>query len=473
VTVNLGDGKPLVVRQNGGNLTGFAGLPLVGKVEKIFGLISGATERLKDTRTQALIDHNRFAELMGRVGQIVCGLADANDADIIKADAALKKLLGRDPEDGLDGPSQPSYCRFENSQDEKVLEKLFEYLIDYYIRTHRKAPRRILLYCDGSAVETYGNQQGSVYRGGKYKKEMYFPFFIFDHTGWLIAAVLRPGDNGESPSGVPILKKVIEKLNAAWPHTRIGVRADAAFASHKLFDFCEDNGIDYVVGIAGNHALAVLCYDHHCQAKKRFVRKYGQPEFTGGRKGKQKKQKFHAKIKRMPKERRHEALAAWKKRRTRVYGEVSYKARPYRQDRKVICRSDYTDDGLHTRYVVTNIEWGYPEQIYEQEYCPHANVELSIKEFKNSMLLRLSCEEFNANAFRVYLHGLAYQLLYHLRGFLPLRFKRVSLETVRKLFINVVAQVECSSRRVYWGLSETYAHVAAFMHLCRRLETAG
>jgi hypothetical protein len=89
------------------------------------------------------------------------------------------------------------------------------------------------------------------------------------------------------------------------------------------------------------------------------------------------------------------------------------------------------------------------------------------------MLLRLSCEEFNANAFRVYLHGLAYQLLYHLRGFLPLRFKRVSLETVRKLFINVVAQVECSSRRVYWGLSETYAHVAAFMHLCRRLETAG
>jgi hypothetical protein len=472
VTLSMGDSKPLVVTRDGGNLTGLGGLPLIRQVERIFRLVGGATARLKDHRTEALIKHNQFDLVFGRVVQIAAGLADANDADLVNRDAGLKKALGRDPEEGQNGASQPTYCRLENEVDEEDLERLFDFLIDYYIATHSNAPKRILLYCDGSAVTAHGCQEGAVYRGGKYRKEMFFPLFIFDQSGWLLAAKLREGDKGEAPSGAPVLQAVIEKLQAAWPKVRIGVRADAAFASPGLLSWCEDHAVDYVIGIPGNFAIAVLSADYHREAKRKFICKHGQPQFEGP-KGKKKKQKMHAQIRRMPKDRRMEAESAWRKRRVRVYGEIMHKSRTWKFDRRIICRSDYTDTGLQAKYVVTNITWDLPQRIYEQEYCIRANVELSIKEFKNSLLLRLSCQNFTANAFRLYLHGMAYQLLYHLRGFLPPRLQKLSLDSVRKRFINVAVAVTCSQRRVYWGLSDTYVHTNDFLRLCRKFARAG
>jgi Transposase DDE domain group 1 len=472
VTMSLDDGKPMVVSRNGGNLTPLGGLPLLRKVERMFKLVEGATGRLKDHRTVSLIEHNIFDAVFGRVSQIAAGLPDANDADLVRKDAGLKKALGRDPEEGLDGPSQPTYSRFENAVDEKDLKALSDWLIEYYIKTHPKPPRRILLYCDGSAVQTYGDQQGSVYRGGKYNKQMFFPLFVFDHTGWLLFAELREGDQGEVKRGKTALVSIIKKLQAAWPSTKIGVRADAAFASPKLFKWFEAKGVDYAIGIAGNFAIASIAVDYHRMARKKFKHKHGEPVFAGLH-GKRKKQKIHATIKRMQKDRRKDALDAWHRRRVRVYGEVSYRARTWHADRRIICRCDYTDNGLECRYVVTNIEGNIPENIYEKEYCPHANVERSLKEFKNGLLLRLSCEKYTANAFRLYLHGFSYQLLYHLRQFLKPALQKLSIESIRKMFITTAVKVSCSERRVYWALSDTYAYAVDFLNLCRKLARAG
>lgn len=472
VTLSLGDGKPLVVSQSGGNLTPFAGLPLLAKVERLFGLIKGASERLKDHRTQSLVDHNTFDILLARVLAIAAGLADADDLDLVRADAALKKALGRDPESGLDGPSQPTASRRENRVDHKDLQAMHNWLVDYFIRCRRKPPRRIILYCDGSAVQTYGNQQGAIYRGGKYRKEMYFPLFIFDSTGWLLLAELREGDQGEVKRGKTALVAIIKKLQAAWPNVRIGVRADAAFASPWLFKWLEALKVDYAIGIAGNHAIASLAVDYFRKARKQFKRMFGEPQFIGAI-GKRKKHQIHKQIRRMEKEQKKDAIEDWKQRRVRVYGEVSYRSRTWAADRRVICRCDYTDTGLETRYVVTNLSCLCPQYIYEREYCPHANVERSIKEFKNGLLLRLSCEKFTANAFRVILHGLAYQLLYHLRQFLRPTLQKLSLESIRKMFINVAARVTCSERRVYWELSNTYIHAVDYIRVCRKLVRAG
>jgi len=471
VTLSLGDGKPLVIGRGGGNLSPFGGLPLVRKVEELCKLVAGAVERLKDHRTQALIDHQKFDVVFGRVSQIAAGLADANDAALVSADAAMKKALHRDPETGLDGPSQPTASRFENAIDEKELRALYDWLVEYYLRGHKKQPRRVVLYCDGSAVETYGTQEGAVYRGGKYKKEMYFPLFVFDSTGWLLVAELREGDQGEVKRGRTALISVIKKLKAKWPGVRIGVRADAAFASPKLFKWLEASGIDYAIGIAGNFAIATGASEYHREAKRRFIRKHGNPQFVGTN-GRRKRQKIHAKIRRMKKEQRKAAIKDWKQRFVRVYGEISYRARTWNIDRRVICRCDYTDNGLECRYVVTNIKSGDPRYLYESEYCPHANVERSIKEFKNGMLLRLSCEKFTANAFRVILHGLAYQLLYHLREFLRPKLRNLSNESIRKMFINVAVKVACSERRVYWALSDTYSYATDFLRLSKKLARA-
>lgn len=472
VTLSLGDGKPLVVSRNGGNLTPLAGMPLLSKVEQLSGLISGAAERLKDRRTQSLIEHNKFDNILARVLCIAAGFADANDADLVGNDAALKKSLGRDPETGLDSPSQPTISRFENAVDEKDLRALHNWLVDYYIGCRRKPPRRIVLYCDGSAVQTYGHQQGSIYRGGKYKTDMYFPLFIFDSDGWLLLAELREGDQGEVKRGKTALISVIKRLKAIWPNVRIGVRADAGFNSPWLFKWLEHYEVDYAIGIPGNFAISVLAVDYHRKARKNFLRKHGKPVFMGSC-GKRKKHNIHAQIQRMKKDRRKDALADWQTRRVRVYGEISYRSRTWKSDRRVIVRCDYTDSGIDCRYVVTNISLACPNYIYEKEYCPHANVERSIKEFKNGLLLRLSCEKFTANAFRLILHGLAYQLLFHLRQFLRPKFRALSLESIRKMFINVAAKVTCSERRVYWALSNSYVYASDFLRLCKKLDRAG
>lgn len=472
VTLSLGDGQSLAVSRGGGNLTPFGGMPIIRKVENLVKLVSGASERLEDHRTQGLIDHGKFDIVFAQVLQIIAGLPDTNDAQLVSGDASLKKALLRHPEEGLDGPSQSTQCRFQNDVTENDLRRLYDWLVDYYLRSKTKKPRRVVLYCDGSAVETYGNQQGAIYRGGKYKKEMYFPLFIFDSTGWLLLAELREGDQGEIKRGQLALIAVIKKLKERWPGVRIGVRADAAFASPKLFKWLEASNVDYAIGIAGNFAVATAASEYHRDAKGRFIRKFGAPQFTGTN-GKRKKQKIHAKIRRMEKGRKKDALEDWKKRRVRVYGEVSYRARTWQIDRRVICRCDYTDDGLQCRYVVTNIKFADPAYLYEQEYCPHANVERSIKEFKNGLQLKLSCEQFTANAFRVILHGLAYQLLYHLRCFLQPKLHSLSIESIRKMFINVTVRVECSARRVYWALSDTYQFATDFLRLCRKLARAG
>jgi hypothetical protein len=472
VTLSLGDGKPLLVSRNGGNLTPLGGLPLIGKVERLFGLLKGACERLQDRRTQALVDHNTFDNLSTRVLTITAGLAATDDANLVRADAGLKKARGHDPESAPDGPSQSTLCRFENAVDEKDLAALHDWLVDYFIKCRRKPPRRLVLYCDGSAVETYGHQQGAIYRGGKYKKEMYFPLFIFDSTGWLLLAELREGDQGEVKRGKTALVAIIKRLKTMWPSVRIGVRADAGFASPWLYKWLEAYNVDYAIGIAGNHAIASLAVDFFRQAQKKFKRNFGEPQFIGSE-GKRKKQKIHAQIRRMNKARKRDALEDWQRRRVRVFGEVSYRARTWGSDRRIICRCDYTDSGLECRYLVTNITLGCPQYLYESEYCPHANVERSIKEFKNGLLLRLSCETFIANAFRLMLHGLAYQLLYHLKQFLPAKLQNLSIESIRKMFINIAAKVSCSERRVYWALSDTYPHAVDFLRMCRRLARAG
>ena len=472
VTLSLGDGKPVVFGRGSDSLSALGGLPLVAKVERICKLVAGAVERLKDHRTQALIDHQQFDLVFARVAQIAAGLADTNDAELVVEDGAMKKALGRDPETGLGSPSQPTLCRLENLVEERELRALYDWLVEYYLKCRTKQPKRVILYCDGSAVETYGHQEGAIYRGGKYKKEMYFPLFVFDESGWLLLAELREGDQGEVKRGRTALIAIIKKLLARWPGVKIGVRADAAFASPKLFAWLEAKGVDYAIGIAGNFAIASDAQDYHREARKRFKRKFGEPDFVGTN-GKRKKHKIHAKISRMKKPQRKEALLAWTQRRVRVYGEISYKARTWKHDRRIICRCDYTDDGLQCRYVVTNINFTDPRYLYEQEYCPHANVERSIKEFKNGLLLRLSCEKYTANAFRVILHGLAYQLLYHLKQFLRPALQNLSIETIRKMFINVAVKISCSERRVYCSLSNTYPYSTDYLRLCRKLARAG
>jgi len=63
---------------------------------------------------------------------------------------------------------------------------------------------------------------------------------IFErHTGCLLAARLRPGNASSHARIVPMLLRLVPRLQAAFPSVKIKLRGDAGFALPLLYKFCE------------------------------------------------------------------------------------------------------------------------------------------------------------------------------------------------------------------------------------------
>ena len=84
----------------------------------------------------------------------------------------------------------------------------------------------------------------------------FLPIHIYDGaSGKPVAMILR---TGKTPSGKEvrtILKHVIGRIRRHWPKTQIVVRGDSHYGRHEAMEWCENHGIDYVFGFAGNDVL--------------------------------------------------------------------------------------------------------------------------------------------------------------------------------------------------------------------------
>ena len=465
--LDLGTEKPAVVGFDGDDITGNTGILLAAQIEKLTGLLLGASARLKDHRTQSMIKHSQFEEVAQRVYQILAGFAAGSDSDFLRNDPAVKMAVGRNPLTGEALASQPTQSRLENRRTYKELYELSKWLVEYYIQCHPKAPKKLYLDFDGSAIETFGVQLNAFYRGGPYQKNMYFPLFVFDQNGWLLVAALRPGDQGEVELALPVLKRLVKRLREAWPRTQIIVRADGAYTSNALYEWMDENEVKYVLGIKHNNALLAKTRKLRRDTEKKFKRKLSEPQFVG----KQWKKRKNAKNKKIrsikdPKE-RVERLNAEQARRVRLYGEFLYAARSWDRERRVIARCDYTDEGLKVRYVVTNIRGTLAPTVYEDIYCKRAVCELSIKNLKETGCTRMSCSQFKANMFRLLLHAMAYILAHQVR--LKLGIPRMSIGELQRKLINVAAQVRETRTEVIVRISRAYQAAKDFRLVSKRL----
>jgi Transposase DDE domain group 1 len=85
---------------------------------------------------------------------------------------------------------------------------------------------------------------------------MYHPLLVFDsETGRLVTAVLRPGNTHAGRGAVAVLKRAAAKLREAWPETEIEIRAEAGFAPPAVYEWCEEEGIGYTIGLISNPRL--------------------------------------------------------------------------------------------------------------------------------------------------------------------------------------------------------------------------
>jgi Transposase DDE domain group 1 len=388
---------------DGGRLTSDGGLVWLAEADEELGLCDAISECVPEWRKRR--GHHSLASLVRqRVFQIACGYEDQNDSDSLREDPLLKMVCGSSPESGPNLASQPTISRLENAADARCCYRIAQALFELYLRERAKdgAPKRVLLDFDATADPIHGDQEGSYYHG-YYEQHIYHPLLVFDgQTGHLIGALLRAGNTHASNSAVALLKRIVGGLREEWPGVAIELRADAGFAIPALYDYCEEEGITYTVGLITNPRLEELARDLLDEAKGRHERE-GE--------------------------------------KVRIFSADSYQAGSWERRRRVIYKAEAMEQGTNTRFVVST-KTDAPEDLYEW-YVRRGESENWIKDLKLALKAdRLSCQRFIANQFRLLLHAAAYWLMDALRRRLVASgVRRMQLDTLRLVLIKVGGRV--------------------------------
>jgi Transposase DDE domain group 1 len=128
----------------------------------------------------------------------------------------------------------------------------------------------------------------------------------------------------------------------------------------------------------------------------------------------------------------------------RGYAETRHRAKSWDRERRAIARIEATRLGLDIRFVVTNLDHGSPEWLYDSVYCARGQAENLIKLHKTQLASdRTSCRSAIANQVRLVLHTAAYWLMLAVREAIPKARDLASAEfaTLRLRLIKIAARV--------------------------------
>lgn len=474
VYFRLRNDKPVEADCTGGRITGLGGLPLIGEQEISLGLIKGAAAAVIDRRV-GRIKYSMEQLILQRVLLICAGMEDGIDSNYHRYDPGVLLAMGLrlNGEDALASQSTISVLETQRMNGGNCY-RLAKYILDFYVTNQKRRPKRIILDFDGSCFPAHGDQPGTAYRG-YYETNMYFPLLVFDQHGWLLAAILRPGDHSEIQITVAVLKRIVQRLREAWPGIEITLRADAGFMSPVVYEWCEKNDVFYLIRLkvaGGGGGLNDVARQYVKSAARKFRRRFGKERFLG-KDGQARRNKTETDLKRLPKEVRAEELQEHRCRRVREYGAFYYRAgqgkKKWAIDRRIIAVCDHTDTGSKKMFLVTNIPNDVPQYLYEEVYCKRGNAERAISDFKTLKATKLSSTSFGGNQCRLLMHTLAYLLLHHLREHLPVTIGRLTMKSIQQRFVRVAACIKESARRVHIQWTSFWQWERELIFLGRRL----
>jgi hypothetical protein len=439
--------KPVVVRFDQEHSSSDGGALLLKAVDDRLRLSERLAACVEDPRQPGKVRHAMWDLLRQRMYGIGCGYPDANDAGRLVDDPIHKLLLERDPIAGERLASQPTLSRFENTPRRADLYRMADALAGAVIEHHRGRLRgrvqRITVDMDPTDDPTHGQQELAFYNS-HYQSWCYQPVVVkvtFDGEAeqHVVGVVLRPGNAPAKVGAVALLRRLFAKLRRAFPRARLRVRLDGGFAAPELFDFLEDERVEYLVAMAKNPRLSPKGRRLLGKARRRAKR-------TG--------------------------------RTAHFYGETRYAARKWRRGRRrviykaeVVCLAG-REPRDNLRFVVTNLPQS-PRRVYDL-YRQRGDCENRIKELHHGLELdRTSCSRFLANQMRVLLTTAAYVLMQELR-----RQARgtacadAQVSTLRERLLKLGAWVEVSVRRVVVHLPQSFAWKPCWIRVAGRLGAA-
>ncbi|HRD07982.1 MAG: IS1380 family transposase [Bacteroidales bacterium] len=399
--------KQIELSFTGYDISSDGGLLLLREVENQMGLINRISNCITDNRDQRYVDHTIREMLTQRVFQIAAGYEDCNDCDDLRDDMIFKTCAGRLPQTGLSLASQPTMSRLENSIKSQDLYRIGQELVDTFVESYDREPGVIILDCDDTNNNTYGQQELNLFNQ-YYHDHCYMPLHIYEGlSGKLITTILKPGRRSKQSDIASLLKKLILHLRKEWANTMIIVRGDSHFTSADFMRWCEEQyNTGYITGVSGHrklHEMAAVTI----QSAEREFKQYGKY------------------VKR--------------------YHSFLYQAGSWSQPQKVVVKVEVSAMGTNIRYIVTNLVQFRAKDLYEKGYCARGAMELRIKEHKLYLRSdRSSCHRFKANQFRLFLHSIAYVLLHTfqkevLRG---TEFENATFKTIQNKIIKTAAWVK-------------------------------
>jgi hypothetical protein len=106
----------------------------------------------------------------------------------------------------------------------------------------------------------------------------YLPLYVFCGRD-LLAAKLRPANPGlrrgrldASAGSLEEVARSVAQIRQRWPKVRILLRAGSGFARDALMTWCENNGIDFLFGLAKNARLSAEIESELAAAQEQSLR---------------------------------------------------------------------------------------------------------------------------------------------------------------------------------------------------------
>lgn len=413
----------------GGDLSSDGGLMLLRKVDERIGLSVAAAAVLEDARDSSRISHSLRELLAQRIYGLCCGYEDLNDHDRLRDDLLMQTAVGRVERLA----SSPTLCRLEGRATQAQAWALHGVLIDQFIAQHDVPPAELVLDIDASDVPLHGQQERSQFHG-YYDHHCYLPLYVFCGQA-MLACYLRRSKIDGAKNATALMRLLVKRLRQAWPQVKIIVRGDSGFCRQRLIRWCERSGVSYLIGVARNSRLQQAVSHKEAALKKKY-------------------------------------LATDIKQR--LIGELTYGAKSWDIERRVIYRLEYGALGNNPRFVVTNLD-GQAAHLYDTLYCHRGEAENRIKEAQLDLFgTRASCHRFAANQFRLLLAALAYTLMQRFRA-LALKdteLERAASSTIRVKLLKIGAAILRNTRRITLMLASHHPFRELFALCATRLLAA-